>query len=478
MKRLAGQAGLQDLVSSTADLVEYFRNDTLAPHAKHRTHLTPVPAEETNWRDEQRAWRETAILFNQSFHMPELFVRGRDAFKLLNYVGINTFDKFVPGRAKSFLGCAPNGHVIGECLLHQHGTDDFELISGQYLINWVQYLAETRDYDVTTRLDHAIWDHPTGCRVNFRFGLDGPHAGAIFDEAVDGESPEIPFFRTAHVAIAGKPVFCLRHGMAGHAGVELSGAFADLQTVRDRLIQVGRRHGLKLGGTRTYFSTLGEEGWFPYPLPAIYTGEEMRPFREWLSTDSWEAKAQIGGSFVSRNIEDYYVTPWDLNLARLMKFDHDFVGRASLEKMAKESHRQKVTLVLATEDVQRVFASLYGPGLPYKFMDMPTAHYAMQQADEVRSLDGGLIGLSSFCGYTINEKAWLCLALVNEQDARVGGDVVLVWGEPNGGTRKPHVEQHRQVEIRATIAPCPYAKAVQELQHATIGKPMEAAPRR
>jgi vanillate/3-O-methylgallate O-demethylase len=35
-----------------------------------------VPTEFSNWRDEQRAWRETAILFDQSHHMPELFVTG------------------------------------------------------------------------------------------------------------------------------------------------------------------------------------------------------------------------------------------------------------------------------------------------------------------------------------------------------------------------------------------------------------------
>src|SRR5687767_12263562 len=122
-----------------------------------------------------------------------------------------------------------------------------------------------------------------------------------------------------------------------------------------------------------------------------------------------------------------------------MNFDDDFVGRETLEKMAKGPHRQKVTLVWNKVDIQRVFASLYEPGLPYKFMD-----YAFQQADEVRSRDGRLVGLSSFCGYTINEKAWRSLGLVNEADAQIGSEVTVIWGEPDGGTRKPHVEKHRQ----------------------------------
>ena len=42
----------------------------------------PIPAEFSNWRNEQRAWAESAVLFNQSYHMVELYVRGPDAFKL------------------------------------------------------------------------------------------------------------------------------------------------------------------------------------------------------------------------------------------------------------------------------------------------------------------------------------------------------------------------------------------------------------
>ena len=42
----------------------------------------------------------------------------------------------------------------------------------------------------------------------------------------------------------------------------------------------------------------------PYPLPAIYTDERMRGFREWLPADGWEIRQQLGGSFRSGRIED------------------------------------------------------------------------------------------------------------------------------------------------------------------------------
>jgi hypothetical protein len=46
--------------------------------------------------------------------------------------------------------------------------------------------------------------------------------------------------------------------------------------------------------------------------------------------------------------------------------------------------------------------------------------------------------------------------------------VTLVWGEPDGGTRKTQVERHRQTEIRATVAPAPYADAVRRMKREGI----------
>ena len=40
--------------------------------------------------------------------------------------------------------------------------------------------------------------------------------------------------------------------------------------------------------------------------------------------------------------------------------------------------------------------------------------------------------------------------------------VTLVWGEPNGGTKKPTVEPHVQTEIKATVAPVPYAETARD----------------
>jgi len=461
---------LQDLLDATPDLVDYFYNDTLTPHAATRSTMSPVPAEFTNWRDEQHAWRETAVIFDQSHHMPELSLKGRDAFKLLNYVGINSFNGFVPGRAKQYLGCGPDGKVIGECVLHYLEEDSFELISGMPLLNWVHFQAETGDYEVTVERDNNTAANPTGRRRNFRYGMDGPNAEKIFTGVVEGMVPDIPFFRTAKVKIAGCEVLALRHGMAGHKGVELSGPYEQGNAVRAAIIEVGKKYGLKQGGTRAYFSTATESGWMPYPVPAIYTSAELREYREWLPRTSWEANTQIGGSFLSKNIEDYYVTPWDLGVGRLVKFDHDFIGRAALEKVAAQPPRERVTLVWNKEDVLRIHGSLLQPGIPYKFMELPVCYYSLQQHDEVRNRDGALVGISAFCGYSGNEAEILSLARLEREYAVPGTKVVLTWGEPNGGSRKPNVERHQQTGVRAIVGPAPYADSVRRMKHETLTK--------
>lgn len=460
---------LQDLIDELPNLVDYFRNDTTAPHNRNRPGPSPVPAEFTNWRDEQHAWRETAVLFDQSHHMPELFLKGPDARKLLTFIGINSFANFGPGRAKQFIGCNHQGHVIGESVVYYLGENNFELISGMHLQDWVHFNAVTGGYDVTVERDYQTSENTTS-RTNFRFGMDGPNAEAIFQSVVEGSAPDIAFFRTAKVRIAGCEVLALRHGMAGHKGVELSGPYANGPRVRAALLEAGQRHGLVQAGRLAYFSTPAEGGWLAYPLSALYTDPKLRVFREWLPATSWAAKAQLSGSFVSSNIEDYYLTPWDLGVNHLLKFDHDFVGRAALEAMVEQPHRRKVTLVWNRQDLAKIQGSLFQPGIPYKYLELPVASYGFPQADAVHGADGKRIGMSGFCGYSGNEAEMLSLAVLDDAYSAPGTPVTVTWGEPDGGTRKAQVERHRQIDVRATVAPAPYAAAVRQLKRAGIGQ--------
>lgn len=455
---------LEDKLSSIANLVDHFYNDTIAPHAKARSGLTPVPLEHSTWIEEQRAWRNAAVLFDQSHHMPELFLSGPDSIRLLSRIGVNSFANFVPGRAKQFIACNDEGQVIGETLMYCHGNDDFELVSGMPLLNWVEYNAISGGYDVTVDRDHNTARNPTGARTRFRFGMDGPNAREILANAIDGALPQISFFGTAKVRIAGCDVVALRHGMAGHQGVELSGRFVDGPTVIDALLNAGKQYGLLRGGTLAYFSAVAESAWMASPFPAIFTNPGLRDYRKWLPASTWEAGSQLGGSYLSENIEDYYVTPWDLGVGARIKFDHDFVGRSALEALSKSPPRTRRTLVWNKADVKKIFASLLDPGTAYKMIRLPYSSYAYQQYDAVRTRDGELAGLSTFCGYSSNETRMVSLAMIDREHSEPGTILVLTWGEADGGSRKPQVERHRQTEVQVTVAPAPYAETVQRMK--------------
>lgn len=464
MKKTEGGQSLQDVINRETDLVDYLYNDTIAPHFKARTSLlsSVIPQEYTNWREEQRAWRETAYFFNQSHHMPVMVLKGRDAHKLLAELCITNLAEFGIERAKQFIGVTPRGHIVGDCITYRHAEDTFEMISGMPVLNWVHYNAEAAGYDIEVIRDAPTAYNKTGRRLRYRFQLEGPNAAKIFDEVVEGGAPEIAFFRTAKVRIRGREVLVLRHGMSGHLGVELSGPYEDMEPVRDAFLEAGAKHGMRQGGLKSYFSTVYESGWMPYPMPGIYTGDELQPYREWLSDESWEANVQLGGSHYSKNVEDYYVTPWDLGYGRLLKFNHDFVGRKALEAMSKRPLRNRVTLVWNKEDVLKVFASQIGEGPRYKSLEFPVSNIGWPHFDVVRTLDGRPAGLSTHCGYSANEREALSLAMIDAEHAEPGTELVMTWGEVNGGSRKPHVERHNQIDIRVTVAPAPYTAIARE----------------
>jgi syringate O-demethylase len=451
------ETSLEELLRSVKSPVDLLRNQQTGPNA-----YPGVPAEYTNWRDEQRAWQETCVLFNQSYHMADLAVQGPDAVKLLSYLGVNSFQNFAVDKAKQFVPCSHDGHVIGDVILFYLGKDEFNLVGRAPVLNWVRYHAQTGGYDVKVELDERTARRADPSRrKSYRFQLQGPNAMRVVESVTGKPAPELKFFNMTTVSIAGKTVRALRHGMAGQPGLELFGPWDDGETVRQAIIKAGQEFGLKLVGGRAYSSNTIESGWIPSPLPAVYTGEKMKPYREWLPANGYEATASLGGSFDSGNIEDYYLTPWDLGYGAFVKFDHDFIGRAALEKMAAGEHRRKVTLALDNEDVLRVLSSMFQKGERAKYIDFPSAVYAMHPYDQVLA-NGQTAGISTWIGYSANEGRMLTLAIMDPKYSKPGTQVNLLWGEANGGSAKPTVERHVQTEIRATVSPVPYSEVARD----------------
>jgi syringate O-demethylase len=281
----------------------------------------------------------------------------------------------------------------------------------------------------------------------------------VIEKALGHPPEELKFFNMRTERIAAREVCALRHGMAGQPGWELFGPWDEGEDVHEALVRAGEEFGLALVGGRAYSSNALESGWIPSPLPAVYTGEKLKAYREWLPAKGYEGSASIGGSFSSNDIEDYYFTPWDLGYGHLVKFDHDFIGREALEDLADAEHRTKVTLALDDDDVARTIGAMFRREGRAKFIDWPSAVYAMHPFDRVTA-KGETVGVSTWIGYSANEGKMLTLAVLDPEYAEPGTEVVLVWGEEGGGSAKPTVEAHVQMEIGAVVSPAPYVEAV------------------
>jgi vanillate/3-O-methylgallate O-demethylase len=259
-------------------------------------------------------------------------------------------------------------------------------------------------------------------------------------------------------------VQALRHGMSGAPGLEIWGPYDDKHYIHATILQAAEDAGVDLVrcGSRAYSTNTLESGWIPSPLPGIYTGDGMlADYRDWLGADMYEAAGAIGGSFVSDNIEDYYVNPFELGYDFYIGWKKDdFVGKEALSKMKEsKSNRKKVTFEWNNEDVLKVIASAFDEGIPYKWIDFPQPNYASSSADMVMHGDK-MVGMSMFNGYSYNERCLLSLGVV-EQSVEIGDVLTLKWGEPDD-TRKTSAEKHKQAEIRVRVSPTPYSSEVRE----------------
>jgi vanillate/3-O-methylgallate O-demethylase len=451
-----GHESVQDLVQTAGNPADMLRNSKVGAYV-----YPVVPSEYTNWRDEQRAWRETCVLFDQSHHMVEQYLEGPDALKLLSHLAINSFAKFPTSKAKQFVPCNYDGYVIGDGILFHIEENKFTFVGRAPTANWIQFHAETGGYNVTTEKDDRSPSRPGGkpvVRRHYRYQIQGPKAAQVIEKLNGGPAPDIKFFNVGVINVAGRKVAALRHGMAGAPGLEIWGPYEEGEEIRAAIIDAGRDFGLAQVGSRAYSTNALESGWIPSPLPAVYTGEKMKSYRQWLPASSYEGKGgSLGGSFYSDNIEDYYVTPYDLGYGPFVKFDHDFIGCEALKKVADKPHRRKVTYAWNKEDLAKVFLSMFEQD-NYKYVDFPNANYTSATYDKVMHA-GKIVGLSMFSGYSCNERSMLSLGIA-DPDVEIGHEVTLVWGEEGGGSEKTTVERHQQTKIRVVVSPAPYSEVV------------------
>src|SRR6202162_5150893 len=212
---------LEDLLRTVGNPVNLLRNSQIGAYV-----YPVVPTEFTNWRDEQRAWRDTCVLFDQSHHMVDVNVEGPDALKMLSHLAINSFAKFPVNRAKQFVPCSYDGFVIGDGILFHLSQNKLVFVGRAPSASWIQFHAATGGYDVKVEKDDRSPSRPMGkpvVRKSYRYQIQGPNAKQVIEKLNGGPIPDIKFFTMDVIKIGGRDVRALRHGMAGAPGLEVFG---------------------------------------------------------------------------------------------------------------------------------------------------------------------------------------------------------------------------------------------------------------
>jgi syringate O-demethylase len=133
----------------------------------------------------------------------------------------------------------------------------------------------------------------------------------------------------------------------------------------------------------------------------------------------------------------------------------------------KTERRKKVTFVWNGDDTAAAYGSMFHKGPLAKFINLPMSLYDTFHADRVEA-NGKIVGLSTWTGYSANERAILSLGTIDAASAAPGTEVTIVWGEDKPSS-KAQVEQHVPFKIRATVMPAPLVEQARTVYRSDAG---------
>jgi vanillate/3-O-methylgallate O-demethylase len=399
-----------------------------------------IESEYEGWAAEQTAWHEGVAISDLSFHMYDTFLEGSDVVAFLSHVSANNYESFAVDQAKQ-LPVTERGFLIGDGILLREAENRFTLTGAPAAHGWLGYQAAKGGFDVQLVVDSDMSYRQDSPKL-FRFQIQGPRSAELVESAFGGPIPESKFFHSVRVELDGRRVRALRHDMAGQSGWEFVGDFADHEYVKDKLMTAGAPLGLAHIGAIAYPTSAIESGWVASPTPAIYTDADLRDYRESLSLFSFEGQLPMYGSFYSDDIEDYYVTPYDLGYGRSISFNHDFVGKAALQAHKEAVRRTKMTLAFDPADVATV---------------VPAGEIGLSFPKHRVEADGRFIGYTVHLANLAPYGTMLALALIDSAEAKPGTEVTVTWGHhPGDGTAAD--ADLGYPKLRATLQPAPFSE--------------------
>ena len=413
-------------------------------------HISPY--EYTNWRDETTSWKTTCYLHAGLNPTDTMVIRGRDVIDFLGYVTATNMEHFEVGRIKHGLCVNEEGTVITDGVMMRTGEQE---VTTYWMVPLLNYYIDTKragDLDVSYELV---------TNDVFLFQIGGPASIDVVEAACGESLRDLRHLRFRDAEICGHPVQVCRVGMAGTLAYEVHGAIQDAHEVYARLWEVGQPLGMRRLGSHCYPMNHAENG-FPQrkvhfleprtQVPGLMDYLGRTPGMEFQMMTCNENGFVLDGS-ASASIENYFHNPYEFGWGRMIHFDHDFIGREALERLATAAGtRRIVTYEWDADDVADVYRSQFlGTDVePYKYIEGPSdVDYWMGpdvHHDLVLDADGNVVGTSFGRQNACYFRRMISIGCVDPAFAEEGAEVYVLWGNPG----------QRQKRIRARIARYPY----------------------
>ena len=406
-----------------------------------------VPWLYTDTADEISGYQTSAWIGTTLMMSPVYDVIGPDACKLLQSVCVNDFTKLKYTGLRHAVLCNDKGQVITDGVVIRIAEDRYRTY---WLSPVLKYYVETSDLDVRG-------EDISG--QEYFIQVQGEKSLEILEDAFECDLHDIKFAKHRTADMQGHEVRVIRLGMSGNLAYEIHGPIADYDYVYRRVIASGNKFCAKRLGNRSYNLFNHTEAGFPnialhYPLPYYESSAEMKAwFDENIMTGFGNNNRVLTGS--STDLQEHFVTPYDLGWEFLIKFNHDFVGREALEKLAEERPRTVTTLEWNPEDVAKVFANNITPGSEksdditadsdFEVLKNVYTFTSRYHADEVYA-GGRKVGITSGRIISHTYGSMISLAFIDPAVVEEGNEVTVLWGTPG----------MKQFEIRAKVARYPY----------------------
>jgi len=392
------------------------------------------PWEFDGWKKESMAWKESCYI-HAGLSGPVVDISGRQADEFVQYLCTNNLDRFPAGTMRHAVMCNEEGLIASHGILQRYDTGVHRFFACG---PWPAVIAAQGGFDV----QFAMHDQ-------YLFQIAGPLSLQAVQRAAGEDLSDIGFLRYRECRVAGKVVEVGRIGMSGNLAYEFRGPIEDGPAVYDAVYQANREIGIQRLGWRTYLVN-HVEGGFPQMMWTFGSSMVRMPiFRDFCGGDNFAMHCHRSGSYDPDNIRIRMRNPYEVNWDRAVRLDHDFIGRAELEKIAGAPPRRTVTLKWNSDDVVDIFASLYREGEEYKTMELPTTptwlENFLEHADRIL-LNGKEVGVSSGNIYSYYFRESLSMGCIDTELCEPGTELVVEWGDYG----------KRLKEVRVTVAPFPY----------------------